>query len=176
MTQLVVNLFLGMVPEVIFFCVFLTTCKEIKNKFLSLFILNILSYIGAGILTSYSIFSYILYIFAQYVILKLLYKDKIEYIDVFLITISHVYVFIIGLVCYKLVNNYYVAFILDRILLFVPFIFSKKLKNIYQLYKKAWNRNKENKIRSISLRNISLIILNVFLFLSDLVCTYISIL
>ena len=174
MKQLLINIILGMLPEVIFFTIFLTACKNIKRKRFSLLILTILNYIGTGALTTYSIYSYVFLIIFQFLFMKLLYKKEVEYIDVFLITISHIYVFIISIACYKLINNYYIAFIIDRILLYVPLLFKNKLIYMYQQYAKLWNRNKDIKISSISLRNISLITLNVFLFLSDFVCTYIS--
>ncbi len=174
MEQLLVNAFLGMLPEVIFFVVFLTTCKNINKKRIKLLLLNILNYIGVGALTTYNIYSYVFLIIFQFIILKILYKEEVEYIDVFLISISHIYVFIIAIACYKLINNYYIAFIIDRILLFLPLLFKNKLTYLYQQYIKLWNRNENNKIKSISLRNISLIGLNIFLFLSDFVCTYIT--
>lgn len=174
MKQLVVNAFLGMLPEVIFFVVFLTTCKNINKKRIKLLLLNILNYIGVGALTTYSIYSYVFLIIFQFIIMKILYKEEVEYIDVFLISISHIYIFIIAIACYKLISNYYIAFIIDRILLFLPLLFKNKLTYLYQQYIKLWNRNENNKIRSISLRNISLIGLNIFLFLSDFVCTYIT--
>lgn len=175
MKQIFINIFLGMLPEVLFFTMFLIYSKKIKEKRTILFVLIILNYIGTGILNTYSIYSYIIFIIFEYVILKLLYKEKVELIDVFLITISHIYLFIISISCYKIFADYNIALLTNRLLLLMPFVFKNKLNYLYEEYKKLWNRNNNNnKIRSISLRNISLIFLNIFIVASDLVCIYIS--
>lgn len=174
MEQILINIFLGMLPETLFFTMFLIYSKKIKEKRKSLFVLIILNYIGTGVLSTYSIYSYVLFIILQYAILKLLYKEKIEWIDAFLITISHIYLFIIAISCYKIFGNYKIALLVNRLLLILPFIFRNKLNHFYEEYKKLWNRNSNNKIKSITLRNISLIFLNIFIFASDLVCIYIS--
>lgn len=174
MKQLLINIFLGMLPEALFFTMFLICSKKIKEKRIILFILIVLNYIGTGVLNTYSIYSYVLFIILQYTILKLLYKEKTEWIDVFLVTISHIYLFIIAISCYKVFSDYKIALLVNRLLLLVPFIFRNKLNYLYEEYRKLWNRNSNNKIKSITLRNISLIFLNIFIFASDLVCIYIS--
>ena len=62
-------------------------------------------------------------------------------------------------------SNYYLIFIINRVLLYIPFIFYKKFNTIYNSYCKLWNRNKleQRKIKSITLRNISLIAVNTFI-------------
>jgi hypothetical protein len=63
-------------------------------------------------------------------------------------------------------SNYWLLYSLDRIFLFMPFIFKNKFNLLYKKYCRLCNRNdKEDRpIKSITLRNISLIILNIFIF------------
>lgn len=174
MKQILINVFLGMLPEVLFFTMFIIYAKNIKEKRWLLFGFIILNYLGTGILSVYSIYSYVLFMIFQYVIIKILYKEDVEYIDIFLITISHMYLFLISLICYKGFSNYNIALLVNRLLLIVPFLLRNKLNYYYKKYRKSWNRSEDNKIRSISLRNMSLITLNLFIFVSDIVCIYIS--
>lgn len=174
MKEIILSIVFGMLPESLFFTIFLVLAKGIKERKKELFGLIIINYLLTGILVFYSIYSYFLFIIFQYIIIKILYKEKVECIDIFLIIISHIYLFLISILCYKVVNNYYIAFIINRVLLFVPFIFRKHFNELYNKYRRLWNRNDNNKIKSISLRNISLISLNIFIILSDIVCVYIS--
>ena len=68
------------------------------------------------------------------------------------------------------------ACILEKItLLIVVYLMKNKINKAYKIYRHYWNRSKEEvrKIKSITLRNISLILMYIFIFLSDLVCIYI---
>ena len=67
-------------------------------------------------------------------------------------------------------SNYYYLYVIDRFLLFMPFIFKNKFNVIYKKYCNLWNRNDKEKrpIKSITLRNISLILLNSFIFIANI--------
>ena len=55
--------------------------------------------------------------------------------------------------------------LVDRLLLFVPlFIINYRLNDFYNLYKLKWNRHNDVKgIKSLTLRNISVLTLNIFI-------------
>ena len=103
--------------------------------------------------------------------LKLIYKNKSMITDVFILVISALFLIIISSISYYIIkftlNNYTIALILSRFLLFTFLIISKKY--IYKMQKsinKYWNRhNFKNKIKSLTLRNICVIVTNIMFFI-----------
>lgn len=177
---ILLSILLGVIPEVLYFTLFLINIKDIKTKRKILFVLILIAYLIFVLFNNYKIINYIIFLFLMYLILKILYKEKTQIIDVFVISISLVYLTIIGFICSRFVGmsyvRYYIMLIINRILIFLPFIFRKKFNIWYKKYCSLWNRNYEKKqpIKSITLRNISLISLNIFIFLCNMVCLYIS--
>lgn len=177
--SVVMSILLGMIPEVLFFTLFLVYTKNIKEKRLKLFLLIMISYILCITLVEHKALYYIIFMVLIYLSLKLLYKERTQIIDIFIINISFIYVGFISAICYAFVNNnfinYYIMLIFNRALLFIPFILKNKMYLFYKEYCKLWNRNDKIKrpIKSITLRNISLIALNIFIFVCDVVCLYI---
>ena len=161
---------LNFIPEIIYYNLSIIFIKNIKQKKKILFVLTSISYILSSFFSFYSVYSYILNIIFSYVILKILYKKECYIIDLFIISIIICYAMIVSFISFKIFNNnydfYYIAFIIDRILLFLPILlFKKKLNKIYEGYKKLWNRNYKEKvkIKSLTLRGISLIFINIFI-------------
>ena len=179
MLYFLLTIFVGMLPEVIYFTLFLIYTKNIKTKKVKLFFLIMVVYILCILLDMYKIIYYIMFIFLIYLVLKILYKDKTQIIDIFIINVAFIYVCFISYICFLFVKNnvtiYYIMTIINKILLFLPFIFKNKFYKLYKKYCSLWNRNdKENRpIKSITLRNISFISLNLFIFICDIVCLYI---
>ena len=177
--KFLMSFILGLLPEVLFFTIFLINTKNIKKKKIKLFISISLIYLILVLFKNYQIINYIMFLVLIYLALKILYKKETQIIDFFIFSISYIYVFIISYICFKFVGdnleNYWTMFIIDRALLFVPFIFKSKFNLLYKKYCSLWNRNYEKKqpIKSITLRNISLISLNIFIFLCNIVCLYI---
>lgn len=172
--QLVLSIFLGLIPEVLYFTLFITYCKNIKEKRIRLFFLVALAYVLCMFIQKYKIFYYILLIVLIYWIMKVLYRKRTQIIDIFVISISSIYMTLLSYLCFCFLkedlSNYYLLMLLDRIFLFLPFIFKKYFSIIYKKYCKLWNRNDEEKrpIKSITLRNMSLITINIAIFLMNL--------
>ena len=84
---------------------------------------------------------------------------------------------ILSFISIKLFNNnlsnYFIVLIFNRIALFIPFLFKNNFNNLYKKYCKFWNRNDNEKrpIKSLTLRNISLISLNSFILLLNITIT-----
>ena len=110
--------------------------------------------------------------------MKLLYKRKAQIIDIFLIASGFGYMIIISYLCSFIYKNnynlYWIAYAINNILLFSIFAFMNQLKALYRKYIKVWNRNPNNKVRSISVRNVSLLLLNAFIFILDVFIIKIS--
>ena len=169
-----ISILFGLIPEVLYFTLFITYTKNIKEKRIKLFLLIGISYFLCILVQSFKILFYILLIVLIYISLKILYKEKIQIIDIFIISIAYLWIAILSTFLLILLSedksNYYLLYIIDRVLLFVLFIFKNKFNMLYKKYCKLWNRNDKEKrpIKSITLRNISLILLNGFILLLNI--------
>lgn len=165
-----ISILFGLIPEVLYFTLFLIYTKNIKEKRIKLFLLISIAYFLCMLVQQYNVIYYILLIALVYIIMKILYKNKTQIIDVFVFSLSTVYLTLLSYLGFILFNddlsNYYTLYTIARILLFVPFIFKNKFNLLYKKYCKLWNRNDKEKrpIKSITLRNISLIIINIVIF------------
>lgn len=161
-----ISILLGLIPEVLYFTMFLIYTKNIKEKKIRLFLFMSIIYFICMLVQQYQIIYYVLFIGLVYLLLKILYKDKTQIIDVFIISLSSLYLTILASLSLMLftddLSNYYFLYVVSRILLFLPFIFKNKFNQLYKKYCSLWNRNDKVKrpIKSITLRNISVISLN----------------
>lgn len=168
------SILLGLIPEVLYFTLFLVYTKQLKEKRFKLFFLIAIAYFICLLLRQLVILYYIVLIALIYIILKVLYKSKTQVIDIFIISLMCLWITLLGFVsilCFEdNYSNYWVVYAVDRILLFLPFIFKDKFNVLYKKYCKLWNRNDKEKrpIKSITLRNISLILLNGFVFFMNI--------
>ena len=167
MINFIVSLLLGMLPEVLYFTLFLSFTKKIKTKRLKLFLLLAIGYILLIMICRYQLIFYLVYIVYSYLVLKLLYKSEI--IDFFICSMGLSYITIVGLIGYLLIGyNYVVYYIIARIVLYFIFLFKNKLNVFYNFYKSCWNRKDNLKIKSITLRNISLVFLNLLIIIFNI--------
>jgi len=173
--SIVMSILFGMIPEVLFFTLFLIYTKGLKEKRMELFVGVSIIYILCIMVNRFKTLYYVSFIFLISILLKILYKNKAQIIDTFMFSISTIYLSLIGFLCSRFVNNnycmYYIMLLLNRILLFVPFIFKDRFNALYKLYCSLWNRNDKVKkpIKSITLRNVSLSVLNIFIFIMNII-------
>lgn len=166
----ILSILLGLIPEVLYFTLFITYTKNIKEKRIKLFLLIGIAYFLCILIQQLQILFYLVLIFAIYLSLKILYKRKTQIIDIFIISVAYFWVIILSFFLIFLVkkdlSNYMIIYFIERFLLFTPFVFKNKFNIIYKKYCSLWNRNDKEKrpIKSITLRNISLILLNSFIF------------
>ena len=163
----IIGILFGLIPEVLYFTLFLIYTKKLQEKRIKLFLLISLAYTLTVFIKQYILAYYLSFIVLVYLILKILYKRKAQIIDIFVFSISTIYLTLVSYLGFIFftedLSNYYILYFIARILLFIPFIFRNKFNVIYKKYCKLWNRNdkEERPIKSITLRNISLIIINV---------------
>ena len=170
MINFIVSLLLGMLPEVLYFTLFLSFTKKIKTKRFKLFLLLAIGYILLIMICRYQLIFYLAYIVYSYLILKLLYKSEIP--DIFIYSVSFLYLTLLALLFYSILYDYYIiCYVLYRICLFIPlFIFKNKMNNLYKQYLGLWNRSNDKvKIKSITLRNVSLLTLNILIVIINLI-------
>lgn len=123
----------------------------------------------------YNMWFQILYTIMQFVILKILYKEKSQITDIFTFTIASIILIlscsVLYFIIWETINNFIIYVILNRLLLILfLIIFHNKLYKIQKLYKRLWNRNdkNKNKIKSTTFRAINVVIFNIIFYIINL--------
>lgn len=86
------ELFLGQIPEAIFFALFMIYAKNIKEKRVLFVALMITEYLLLKYFIKFSIIFQITYTCMTYLIIKVLYKEKSQITDIFTFTMSSRYI------------------------------------------------------------------------------------
>lgn len=164
-------LFLEKVVEAIYFAMFLIVGKNIKKKKLLFIGIMVFEYLMLTNFIEFNVWFQLIYTFMSFVNLKVLYKEKAQITDIFLFTAASLLLIAISAISYGIVyftvRNYFVALILNRILLFlILYLGRNKILELYKKFYSLWNRhNIPNQIKSLTLRNISIIIFNLMFWL-----------
>ena len=156
------SVFFGLLPEAVYFTLFLCFAKELEHRRLFLFGLIFASSLILSAFLAFSVWYYILSTAAMWGILRLLYKS--QFVDLFLIGAADVYLALLG---FAFINmpNYWIALAANRVLLFVGLFLSRgRLNRAYLTYLSVWNVNPDAKIKSLTVRNISMVCLNIMIF------------
>lgn len=170
----VVRLLLTKVFEAVYFSTFLIIGKDLKHKRLLLTLIMIFEYLMLKQFINYDVLFQLIYTFMSFINLKVLYKEKAQVTDIFLFTVSSIVLIFISMFSYLIIyftlNNYFIALCLNRILL-IMFLFLCKIgiRNLYLKFISLWNRHHfPGEIKSLTLRNISIIIFNLMFWLINL--------
>lgn len=163
MIGLIINLLLGALPECCYYTLFFSCILNLKEKRGKLLTLIFIAYLLFIYAIPYDILAYFCFSLALYGCLYLLYGKKIQYIDICMSFLAVSYLMITSFVSFAIFGNqekyYLFAYVIQRVLLFMPFLFHKKIQNLYQKYRTLWNpySNKSKPIKSITLRILSVI-------------------
>lgn len=175
MLNIILSLVLGAGLDSLYYYLYISKIKGIKNKRVLLYSLIFIGYVVLFMVLRYNLYLYLIFYIYIYLILKFIYKSQIN--DFFLLIFIDIYCIGTSAIAYFLIPNYFIALIISKIIIFIPLLFINKIKKMYCLYCKMWNRNYNNKmpIKSLTLRNISLVLFNSFilmtyLFLLHLTC------
>lgn len=167
MLNFIVSLFLGMIPEVAYFTLFLIFTKNLNCKRLKLLLLLAIGYVVLIMICRYKLLFYVAYIVYSYLVLKELYNSHIS--DIFTVSVASSYLTLISFTSFKLFDNYIISYIINRLLLFIPLILvGPNINKMYKKYLSLWNRHEKGPIKSITLRNISLVFVNIFIVLLNM--------
>lgn len=164
--------------EPIYFALFLIIGKDLKSKRILLTCIMILEYILLKQFIHFDVWFQFIYTFMSFVNLKVLYKDKAQITDIFLFAVASIILIILSILVYAshifIYNNYDLARVLNRVLLFTFLYFSKnKIRKWYKEFYSLWNRHhNSNKIKSLTVRNISVISFNVMFWVINLCMIY----
>lgn len=166
---IILSFTLGILPEVIYYTLFLIYAKDIKEKKKRLFFGILLIYTALGSLFQYKLITFWGFIIITYLYLKILYKDT-DIIDMLTTYLATSYLTVISYIGFmnftEDLSNYYILFAINRILVVIPLLVKNKFHKIYQEIRKMWNRNDKEKrpVKSITLRVGSFIIINTIIF------------
>ncbi len=173
-------IFLEKICEAIYFSLFLIFGKNLKEKRFLFILIMIFEYLLLKHFIKYNVWFQISYTFMTYIILKVLYKEKTQITDIFLFMIASIFLIIISglfaFITYFYIKNYYLMLILLRIAIFICLFFIKnKINILYKNFYLQWNKHKNNKIKSLTIRNVSIIIFNLMFYtinLGMIICIY----
>lgn len=159
---------LGQIPEAVYFAIFMLLVKELKSKRIIFIIGMIIEYILLFNALPYSVWSHVLYFIVSYILMKVLYKNKVQIIDVFTLGIGSVILILISAVISLLFRHSIITvLILNRLLMFgFLFLFRNKLSKIQKLYKLLWNRNdKPKKMKTTTFRAVNTVLFNLLFYI-----------
>ena len=154
----IISLLLGMLPEVIYITAMTSYLEGMKTKRIRLFLLNCLGYIVLIMICRFELIFYIAYIIYLYWVLKLNFKVHIT--SFFMISVVFSSIAWVSFIC-SFWSNYYVGYIISRFMLVILYLCRDSFYILYRRYKACWNRNTTHKIKSLTLRNCSLVFINI---------------
>lgn len=160
--------------EPIYFSLFLIAGKNLKNKRILLTCIMIFEYIMLKQFIHFNVAFQFIYTFMSFINLKVLYKEKAQITDIFLfaaasviLIVLSIFTYITALYTYK---DYFISLIINRILLFLFLFLSwNKIRDLYKKFYSHWNRHNNPKaIKSLTLRNVSIITFNLMFWVINL--------
>ena len=158
------EIFLGQVPEAVYFALFLIFTKSLKEKRILFTILMIIDYLLLKSFIHFDVWFQVSYTIMTYVILKVLYKGKAQITDIFTFGIASFALVVLSIASYFIfLGNDIIAIVINRLLTIgIPILLRNKLSKINNLYKKFWNRhNNDGKVmKSTTFRAINTIVFN----------------
>lgn len=177
------ELLLGQIPEIIFLSLFMIIAKDLKTKRAALIVLMTVEYLFLkyAINLKYTVIFPILYTFTTFAILKSLYKDKAQITDIFLFVFG---LLVLGVCSVPVlyintwIQNIFLCSVISKIFAFLLlFIFRNKLYKTYKYICSLWNRNDsiKRKIKSLTLRNICVVVFNMTFVAMHIVLLYLDV-
>lgn len=172
------ELLMGKIPEAIFCALFIIVNKEIKEKRFIFTILMVVEYLLLKYALPYNSWFQVLYVVLTYLTLKVIYKDKSQITDIFIMVLAYIVIVITSIICYFVFanngNNMIIANAINKFIMFlILFIMYKKNLIFQKIYKKLWNKSdKKHKIKSTTFRSINLVLLNIIFVIINICMAY----
>lgn len=170
------ELFLGQVPEAVYFALFLILTKKLKNKRLLFIVIMTIEYVLSMNIEMFSTWSHVIYTILVFITLKVLYKEKAQITDVFTFGISSLFLIVFSAISFAIfMPNTMLVIVVSRALLFIfLLLFNKRLPKIQDLYKKLWNRNDKvkTKMKSTTFRSLNVVIFNLMFYVINVGMIY----
>lgn len=177
----ILELLLGQIPEALFFSLFIIIGKDLKEKRILFTCLMILQYFILANVFPYDMLFRIIYTAVVFLNLKALYGEKAQVTDIFLFAASLVILLVFTfpfLLLNLVINNVYIVCAISKICLFLfLFLIRKHIRKLYVKFFKHWNRNdlEKRKIKSLTLRNASIVAFNILFYVTNILLVYLYI-
>lgn len=171
----IAQLFLGQIPEAIYFALFMLFAKNIKEKRILFTLTMIFEYLALKQFIKFDVWFQVIYVFMTYLNLKVFYKNKARITDICTFMIASIILIATSALCFIfLPKNAYIISITNRVIIFaLIFIFKNKLAKLETIYTKFWNRhNSPNFIKSVTFRSAFIVIFNFMFYLINLGMLY----
>ena len=162
------EILLGQIPEALYFALFLIYVKSLNCRKFVFILLILVEYLLLLYLFPYNWLFHICFVVMTFLTLKILYKNRAQITDVFILAIAYLYLGATSIISFVITNgDMLFAIIINRILIFAPIIiFKHKLRYIQILYKRQWNRESlHKKIKATTFRSLNLVIFNIMFYL-----------
>lgn len=162
----IIHQLLVKVSEPVYFSLFLIIGKNIKSKRLLFIFIMLFEYLALKQFIHYNVWFQLIYTFMSFVNLKVLYKEKAQVTDIFLFMVASLILIVTSVfsyfVSYFTIREKWLNQLINRPIIFLILFFGRnKIKVTYNKFCMLWNRhNNKTKIRSLTLRNISIIFFN----------------
>ena len=163
MLNLIVNIIFGYVLETLFFSYTFNKIKSVSYK--STYIIFLITYIISAIIVNFSFnnvyFFYILIALIFEIIYSKIHKQKYNILNVLLMLNLLLISSIITTIPILIYGYNITSFIINRIEIIILLILVKllPLEKIYKIITSNWNRTMNNRIKSVTIRNFTLIII-----------------
>jgi len=166
--EILMGIFLGLLPESLYYGLFLIFAKNIKYKRVLLIAIIFLSNFLIKIFIPFMLWGVLIFIALMYLTLWLLYRS--HFIDVFLITVAGIISVIVGTIVFYAIPNEILGWLLGWISLFACVtVFKKHINKLYKVYLSVWDKSDNPKIKSVTVRNISCVMFNILLIAVQLI-------
>lgn len=162
------------VSEPVYFSLFLIIGKNIKSKRLLFIFIMLFEYLALKQFIHYNVWFQLIYTFMSFVNLKVLYKEKAQVTDIFLFMVASLILIVTSIfsyfVSYFTVREKWLNQLINRPMIFSILFFGRnKIEVTYNKFCTLWNRhNNKTKIRSLTLRNISIIFFNLMFYVINI--------
>lgn len=166
----IIRLISAKVLEPVYFSLFLIYGKDLKHKRLLLTLIMVFEYISLKEFIKFNVWFQFIYTFMTFVNLKVLYKEKAQITDIFLFAVASIVLIVISAIVFlvgrQLFESFYIAIFINRLLLFsFVLLFKDRIHSCYRKFCSLWNRHNSPKvIKSLTLRNISVIVFNLMFY------------
>ena len=168
-----VAIFLIALPlETLYLVLAMTYAKGVKEKRFLFYVLLLASVIICSLIYRWQLWYYIIHLASIYGILRLLYKSHIS--DMFVFMVFFAWIAITSYLGFAIFDSMVLGYIFQRFTMFGILAFKGKFNKWYKTYRELWNRRNDNRIKSITLRNISLIFLNLFIVFMNFLLVFLN--
>ena len=162
-------LLLGNLFEIFFLAFMIYKTKDLHKNMILLFLGITFIYFICGAIVSFTYNNqyvfYILFDVLIFLLLKIIYKKKTQILDIFMIYYFEMILNFTSLICMRIFNYTMLAFYINRIVLAFICALHKNFAKLYRTYIENWNRKDGNKIKAITVRNISILAMNLTLYI-----------